>query len=360
MKRSRLNFVILIFVSIVLAVFTGREKLFGNRHSSSVLSGNEFELIENAIIIHGITEEEPEEIVEDDKKGKIIYDNQFEEAEKNVKKVRAHNLFEHEFNLLCKKDIAWHLTPYTIRKGDNLWSIARRFKTNHQLIIKANNITNPDMLSTGKTIIVPNKEGVRHTVKRNETLTLIANLYKIPLERIRDHNNIKGSRIIVGSVLFIPDAKPIKKIKDGIQTRSINCFAKKYDDRPRKAFYWPVEGKITSSFGNRISPISGKRSFHTGLDIGCPANTPIKAAADGKVIFSGWKEVYGNMIILKHADGYITVYGHNHENLVKEGDVVKAKDIIAKSGTTGASTGPHLHFEIRKYLTPLNPIRFLR
>ncbi|MCX7679422.1 MAG: M23 family metallopeptidase [Spirochaetes bacterium] len=150
--------------------------------------------------------------------------------------------------------------------------------------------------------------------------------------------------------------------KEGKSSQHRKCIllAKKRDERSRKIFNWPVKGEITSSFGSRISPISGKRGFHTGLDIGCPMDSPVKAAADGKVIFSGWKEIYGNMIILKHTDGYITVYGHNRENLVKEGDVVKAGDVIGKSGTTGASTGPHVHFEIRKHLTPLNPLRFLR
>ncbi|HQP49609.1 MAG TPA: M23 family metallopeptidase, partial [Spirochaetota bacterium] len=83
-------------------------------------------------------------------------------------------------------------------------------------------------------------------------------------------------------------------------------------------------------------------------------------SADGKVIFSGWKDIYGNMIILKHDDGFITVYAHNKKNLVSENDMVTRGDTIALSGMTGFVTGPHLHYEIRKHLTPLNPGRFLR
>jgi murein DD-endopeptidase MepM/ murein hydrolase activator NlpD len=96
------------------------------------------------------------------------------------------------------------------------------------------------------------------------------------------------------------------------------------------------------------------------MDIGCPIDTPVKAAASGKVIYSGWKDIFGNMVIIKHDRGYISVYAHNKTNIVREDDLVKAGDIIARSGMTGSVTGPHLHFEIRKHLTPLNPRRFLR
>jgi murein DD-endopeptidase MepM/ murein hydrolase activator NlpD len=266
-----------------------------------------------------------------------------------------------ELAAMRRKDRLWHVTPYTIRSGDNIWSIARKFKTDHRLIIKANDITNPDMLRAGKRINVPNREGVMHKINRKDTLSSIARAYAIPVQKIREHNKIAGNTIKAGTLLFIPDAKPLtKKIEKIHQQKNTVSIAKEQEERPRKKFQWPLEGTITSSFGRRISPISGKRSFHTGLDIGCPMDTPVKAAADGKVIFSGWKEVFGNMVIIKHDEGFITVYGHHRENLVKEDDIVKAGDVIAKSGTSGASTGPHLHFEIRKHLTPLNPIRLLR
>ncbi len=350
-------------VAVVIFCIIGIGELSGNASSNTPRHDSDFEKIENAIIIHGITaEEEPEEPVHKESQGKIVYDDRFSDSLESTNVVQPKNTFMKELNLLRQKDRSWHLSKYTIRKGDNLWSIARRFKIDHKLIIKANDISNPHMLSAGKQILVPNREGVKHKIMRKDSLSSIAAAYGVSVHKIRRHNNIAGNTIRIGEVLFIPDAHPIKKKKAEmiIPRRAPASVAKAREERPRKIFLWPVYGRITSSFGRRISPISGKRSFHTGLDIGCPMDTPVKAAADGKVIFSGWKEIFGNMIIIKHDEGFITVYAHHKENLAKENDVVKAGDVIARSGTTGASTGPHLHFEIRKHLTPLNPIRLLR
>ncbi|HEY1406868.1 MAG TPA: M23 family metallopeptidase, partial [Spirochaetota bacterium] len=126
------------------------------------------------------------------------------------------------------------------------------------------------------------------------------------------------------------------------------------------SFMWPLHGRITSGFGNRPDPFSGKRSFHNGVDISAEQGTPVKACADGEVIYSGWKEGYGNLVVVKHINGYVSVYGHNSVLKKEEGDIVKKGDVISLSGMTGAVTGAHLHFEIQKYQTPLNPIRMLK
>lgn len=356
---------IIVITGIIFAVvlgILGIGELSGNTSSNASRQESDFEKLENAIIIHGITaEEEPEEPNRAECQGKIVYDDHFSESIETHTSKQSKSPFMREFDSMRKKDRAWHLSGYTIRQGDNLWSIARKFKIDHRLIIKANDISNPDMLKAGKQIVVPNREGVTHRVRRKDSLSSIAESYGVSVQKIRQHNNIAGNTIRAGAVLFIPDAHPIKKKAEKIlPQRSPVSVAKEPEERPRKRFQWPVVGRITSSFGKRISPISGKRSFHTGMDIGCPMDTPVKAAADGKVIFSGWKEIFGNMIIIKHDDGFITVYGHHKENIAKENDEVKAGDVIARSGTSGASTGPHLHFEIRKHLTPLNPLRLLR
>jgi len=123
---------------------------------------------------------------------------------------------------------------------------------------------------------------------------------------------------------------------------------------------WPLKGRITSGFGTRSDPFSGERRFHNGIDISAEIGTPVKSAADGDVIFSGWKDDYGNLVVVRHANGYISVYGHNSELNVTEGDKVKRGQILSLSGMTGAVTGAHLHFELQKYQTPLNPLRMLR
>lgn len=107
----------------------------------------------------------------------------------------------------------------------------------------------------------------------------------------------------------------------------------------------PVDGVITSTKGMRSDPFNGKLTHHNGLDIAAPSGTPVKPVAPGTVIFSGWKGGYGNTVILDHADGMVTVYAHHSSNSVREGDQVGMNSVIALTGSTGRSTGPHLHFE---------------
>jgi len=111
---------------------------------------------------------------------------------------------------------------------------------------------------------------------------------------------------------------------------------------------YPVIGKLTSHFGKRTDPFSGEMAFHTGIDISCSANSPIRATADGVVSRSGWIEKSGYVVILEHGCGFSTVYAHNTKNTVKVGQTVKKGDIIGYVGTTGKSTGPHVHYEVWK------------
>lgn len=112
---------------------------------------------------------------------------------------------------------------------------------------------------------------------------------------------------------------------------------------------WPAPGvsKITSPFGYRIHPILKVKKLHTGVDIGAPSGTTIVAANGGTVIKAGWNNSYGNMVMIDHGGGIVTLYAHNSSLLVKNGDVVSRGQAISKSGSTGQSTGPHLHFEVR-------------
>ena len=107
----------------------------------------------------------------------------------------------------------------------------------------------------------------------------------------------------------------------------------------------PIEGVITSTTGFRNDPFNGKLTHHNGLDIAAPTGTPVKPVAPGTVIFSGWKKGYGNTVILEHEDGMVTVYAHHSRNSVSEGERVDLGTVIAATGSTGRSTGPHLHFE---------------
>lgn len=121
----------------------------------------------------------------------------------------------------------------------------------------------------------------------------------------------------------------------------------------------PVNGVISSKFGLRVDPIDGKLRHHKGIDIAVPEGTEIKPVMRGKVIYSGYKSGYGNCIIVEHEGGIQTVYAHNSKNLVSIGDGVDENTVIALSGSSGRTTGPHLHFEVRKSGKPVNPLAII-
>ena len=121
----------------------------------------------------------------------------------------------------------------------------------------------------------------------------------------------------------------------------------------------PASGRITSKFGNRKDPFTKRIAFHSGIDIANSSGTSVKASSKGKVIFAGTKGAYGKTVIVDHGYGYKSLYAHNREILVKVGDNVEEGQVISKMGSTGRSTGTHLHFEIHKNNTPINPLNMI-
>jgi len=124
---------------------------------------------------------------------------------------------------------------------------------------------------------------------------------------------------------------------------------------------WPAPGygTVTSLFGNRYHPVLGYNRFHSGIDIGAPSNAGIVAANKGTVILAGWQDGYGNTVIIDHGGNISTLYGHASRLLVSAGDEVEAGQVVAKVGSTGLSTGPHLHFEVRVNGNPTNPLDYV-
>ena len=122
---------------------------------------------------------------------------------------------------------------------------------------------------------------------------------------------------------------------------------------------WPVSGEITSPYGYRVHPIWGTTIYHSGIDIGVDEGTPVHAADGGVVVWSGWMGGYGYAVVIDHANGLSTLYGHNSELAVDEGQSVAKGQVISYAGSTGNSTGPHVHFEVRVNGDPVDPMGYL-
>lgn len=197
---------------------------------------------------------------------------------------------------------------------------------------------------------------VWHAVKPGETLWRLSQKYGVSLPELQRVNGLseRGSTLQAGRRLAIlqqgqngPGAWRKPSTKKG---RDSKPHIKKQGDYP---FLWPVAGTVTSRFGPR-----GNRQ-HRGIDIGAARGTKVMAAAKGTVLFSAKHGSYGNLVILQHDDGLVTVYAHHQRNLVRRGDKVKAGAVIAKVGSTGRSTGPHLHFEVREGKIARDPFKYL-
>lgn len=118
---------------------------------------------------------------------------------------------------------------------------------------------------------------------------------------------------------------------------------------------WPVSGRISSAYGYRVHPKTGVRQFHSGVDISVPRGTEVRATADGIVSFAGWTANSGNVVVIEHGYGFSTAYAHSQKNLVKVGDRVRRDNPVALSGSTGMSTGPHVHYEVWENGRHANP-----
>jgi lipoprotein NlpD len=211
------------------------------------------------------------------------------------------------------------------------------------------------------------KRGVYHKVRSGESPERIAKIYRVDLQELAEFNNIlKPTDIRPGARLYIPAKKrraSFKKLPFGDGARVASSGKRGRGRRParysnkirtyRGRFIWPVSGKLTSRFGMR----NGRR--HDGIDVSAPSGTSIKAAAAGRVVFSGSMRGYGKLILIRHKDNMFTAYAHNRTNKVKKGQNVKKGQLIAKVGRTGRASGNHLHFEIRHGQTARNPLFFL-
>ena len=238
---------------------------------------------------------------------------------------------------------------YRVKSGDMIGFIADDFNITQDTIISVNNIRQSRLIQPGQYLKIPSMPGIIYAVKKSgETPASIAEKYEINAEKCALVNNLTvSSELAAGTSIFVPDAE-----LDWATRQEINGDLFK---KPLHARYW-----LSSPYGWRDSPFtSGKRTFHGGMDMAVAKGTPIYAALDGKVTATGYNATYGNYVIITHHSGYKTLYGHMSTITCKKGNFVYTNTMIGRVGSTGMSTGPHLHFTVYKNGKTVNPALLL-
>lgn len=295
-----------------------------------------------------------------------------------------------------------------VAKGETLYGIARRYQVPVRGLIEVNNLNPPYLLAIGQRLALP--QGKVHTVREGESLRTIARQYGADLQTLAQANGLQPPSYPVrtGQQLLLPtssgaasapsDPAPQPPSPDSTRvpvasavleepaaptatpTAARSPFSSPTEEKPApsaapipsgkpatpvaitepppredRSFSWPVEGQLLSQFGSKDKGLQ-----NDGINIAAPRGTPVRAAENGVVAYAGNElRGFGNLLLIKHADGWVTAYAHNDTLLVKRGQSVRRGDIISHVGSTGSVTSPQLHFELRQGKRPVDPQRHL-
>ena len=253
------------------------------------------------------------------------------------------------------------IEDYVVRQGDTLATVAERYGVDIDTLralnlnrdLGVNNFKGITKLVPGMVIQVVHRKGIFYKVREGQTLGDLSVIFSVSVVDILEANGIKKPERLQQDTIFIPDAKPLDQYSRRVLIKLGNSV------RPTLAR--PLKGilRVNSGFGYRTHPLTGRRERHSGVDLKAYEGTPIYAVKDGVVQFAGVRGGYGNLVILKHKGGLSTFYGHTLQFCVSHGKKVKKGEKIALVGTTGSSTGAHLHFEVRKHDKPVSPYGYL-
>lgn len=300
-------------------------------------------------------------------------------------------------------------TTIIVGTSDTLEGLSKRYNVSSAAILQANGYRGPRALQPGQQLIIPratapapaapaaiaaapaSSASSTHVVNRGETLMSLSRRYNVPLSQLAKANNLTTtSQLAIGSKVVVPGGKPAPAIavaQPAAEQKPAQVVAQAPQTKPAMpepqqrarlasatpeipesapakatettsalpAFRWPARGRVIAGYGAKTN---GKQN--DGINVAVPEGTPVKAAEDGVVAYSGNElKDYGNLVLVRHANGYVTAYAHASELMVKRGDTIKRGQIIAKSGQTGGVSSPQLHFEIRKGSSPVDPMQFL-
>ncbi len=286
-----------------------------------------------------------ESSIEAQSEGEFIAESSFGDADSDTEENATRLLAEDDVKLSAP-ELELSYSTYRVKKGDMIGYIAESNNISQDTIISVNNIRSSRLIQIGQYLKIPSMPGIIYTVRKNgETVESIAKKYEISAEKTGEVNNIEVSTPLnAGMTLFLPEA-----YLDWVTRQEINgdLFHK-----PIKSRYW-----LSSYYGWRSSPFNGKRSYHSGVDMASPTGTPVYAALGGTVSSTGFNNVYGNYVIVTHHSGYKTLYAHLSAVLVTRGKYVDTNTRIGRVGSTGMSTGPHLHFTVYKNGKTVDPIQ---
>jgi murein DD-endopeptidase MepM/ murein hydrolase activator NlpD len=305
-------------------------------------------------------------------------------------------------------------TTIIVGTSDTLDGLARRYHVSPAAILQANGYRGPRALSPGQQLIIPRQTAVApaplaaatrpvaatmaatsvHVVNHGDTLLSVARRNHVPVAELARANGLDPqAKLRLGAKLTVPAARtaaaapgwepvavaqpvappapatrmasatigPQQSVRLAQATTKVEEPAAETPAKAAEAtgalptFRWPVRGKVITSYGAKTN---GKAN--DGINLAVPEGTPVKAAEDGVVAYSGNElKGYGNLVLVRHTNGYVTAYAHASELMVKRGDTIKRGQIIAKSGQSGEVGSPQLHFEIRKGSSPVDPLQFL-
>lgn len=240
---------------------------------------------------------------------------------------------------------------HVLAEGETLSDVTSRYGISLRALVGANpDLSSLDRLPVGVELLVPPEEGLVVTLEHGQELTDLMAAYGVgPVEIVRANRITSPADIQPGMLVFLPGVEP---------TAALERLAKVREMENR--YLWPVQGRITSYFGRRNLGM-GTSSFHRGVDVAAPWGTPVTAARSGTVTFAGWStQGYGYLVRIRHSGGDETWYGHFSTILVSVGEYVRQGDIVGRIGSTGISTGPHLHFELHERGRAIDPLTQLR